>query len=109
MFDLIIGGLIAGILAYFIVLGLKNTSFSLKRLANEYGDYIIGFFLGLSLYLIITVAEGYGIGFRTFLDSKNSSITDTSSLILNYKRENQTYSVTAKLLKDQIPLLTDRT
>jgi hypothetical protein len=45
---------------------------------------------------------------QNIFDSKNSSITDTSSLILNYKRENQTHPVTAKL-KDQIPLLTDRT
>jgi hypothetical protein len=35
------------------------------------------------------VGESYGIGFRTFLDSRNSSTTDTSSLILNYKQGNQ--------------------
>jgi hypothetical protein len=55
----------------------------------------------------LVVVGGYGIGFRAFLDSRNSSITDTSFFILNYKQGNQTYSATEKLLKDQIPLLTD--
>jgi hypothetical protein len=49
--------------------------------------------LGLSLYLILVVVEGYGIGFSIF-DSRNSSITDTSSFYsLNYKQGNQTYQL----------------
>jgi hypothetical protein len=63
-------------------------------------------FLGLSVYSV-KVGESYGIGFRTFLDSRNSSTTDTSSLILNYKQGNQNY-LTEKLLKDHIPSLTDK-
>jgi hypothetical protein len=44
MSDLIIGVLVTGILTYLIALRLKNTPFSLKRLANKYEDYVTGVF-----------------------------------------------------------------